>query len=33
MTLTSKYDCEAVFHMNPNICFTLADPGGLYVSL
>lgn len=33
MTLTSKYDFESVFNMNPNIYFRLEDPGGLYVSL
>lgn len=33
MTLTSKYDCESVFNVNTDVCFTLADPGGLFVSL
>lgn len=33
MILTSDQDFESVFDMNPNICFTLADLGGLYVSL
>lgn len=33
MTSTSKYDFDSVFNMNPNICFTLTDLGGLYVRL
>lgn len=33
MTLPSKYDFESVFNMNANVCLTLTDLGGLYVSL